>query len=186
MENKSSLKHVVRDIFIITGSIIVASILSKSGTIGTLVSISGQFVIISSFIAGAFFTSIFTLAPAAVGLIAISKTNSPLVVAGFGALGAMSIDYIIISFIRKDISEDLEKLSNTTIRKHFIEAFHFGFLRWVAFLAGLFFVASPLPDELGLFFIGVSRVKGWMLPLIFYIAHFIGILGIISIANAIK
>ena len=185
MENKSSLKHVVRDIFIITGSIIVASILSKSGTIGTLVSISGQFVIISSFIAGAFFTSIFTLAPAAVGLIAISKTNSPLVVAGFGALGAMSIDYIIISFIRKDISEDLEKLSNTTIRKHFIEAFHFGFLRWVAFLAGLFFVASPLPDELGLTMMGLSKMKtSLFIPLSFSL-NFLGIMTVGLIAKAL-
>jgi len=184
-ENKYRLGHLIRDIFIVAGSIIISIILAKSGSIEALIKIGSDFTILSSLIAGAFFTSIFTIAPATVSLVAISQSSSPFLVAGIGALGASLIDNIIITFIRKDISDDLENLSHLALRRHFIQAFHFGFLKWVAFGLGLIFISTPLPDELGLFLIGISKVKSWTLPFIFYIAHFIGILVIISIINGI-
>jgi hypothetical protein len=107
MENKNGLKHLIRDLFIIAGSIVVAIILGKSGAIQTLLGIGDDWAIVSSLIAGAFFTSIFTIAPAAIGLVAISETASPLLVAIFGAIGAMMVDVIVASFVRKDLNQDL-------------------------------------------------------------------------------
>jgi len=106
-------------------------------------------------------------------------------VAFFGALGAMIVDVLIITFVRKDIVADLDGLSERTLKHHLIKVFHFGFLKWIGFVVGMLFLATPLPDELGLMLIGISKVRSRMLPLVFFIAHFMGILTIISVANAI-
>ncbi len=185
MENRNGLKHVIRDLFIITGSIIVAIVLGKSGAIQLLLGLGSSWSIVSSIIAGAFFTSVFTMAPATIGLVAISDTTSPLLVAGFGALGAMLIDMTIASFVRKDLNQDFESIKRFSFKWHFISLFHFGFLKWFAFIAGILIIASPLPDELGLFFIGISKVKAKYLPLLFFIANFLGIYTLISISRII-
>lgn len=185
MKNFYYIHRLLRDLLIVVGSIIVAIVLVKAGLIDIFIEATSGSKILSSFIAGAFFTSIFTLAPAAVGLIAIGGSFPPVLVAFFAAFGAMLVDLIIVSFIRKDISEDLNGLAQLTLRRYFIEAFHFGFLKWVALVLGMFFIVTPLPDEAGLFLIGVSKVKTSALPVILYLAHFFGIYILVSVAQAI-
>jgi len=185
MHPSRELGHVVKDIFIVVGSIVVAIILVQTEAIDSFVNATGSFRALSAIVAGAFFTSIFTLAPAAVGLVSLGEGSSPIFIAAFGALGGMCIDIIITIFIRKEISRDLENLSRFAIKRHLIQSFHFGFLKWVVLLIGLFFVATPLPDELGLFFLGLSKIKMWALPFIFYLAHFAGIYALIIISQAV-
>jgi hypothetical protein len=177
------LRHLVRDIFIVTASIIVAILFVKVGLIDSFIEVTSGSKAFSSFLAGAFFTSIFTVAPAGVALIAISSSFSPVFVAFFGAFGGTLIDMLIISFVRADISKDFDGLTRLTFRHHLIKAFHFGFLKWVAFIIGIFLVATPLPDEPGLIMIGLSKVRPHFLPLVFFLAHFLGILALVSIAR---
>jgi len=132
---------------IVALSIVAAVILAKSGLISSFVELTSGSKAFSSFIAGAFFTSIFTVAPAGVALAAIGGSFPPILVAFFGALGAILVDHIIIYFVRKDLTEDLDGLSEMAFKRHLIRAFHFGFLKWAAFIIGLFFIATPLPDE---------------------------------------
>ena len=185
MDQGLGLRHLLRDLFIILASIILAVVLVKTEAIKSFIDVAHEYKTVSIIIAGAFFTSIFTLAPASVGLVALNAGSSPLIIASIGAIGAACVDLLIVSFIRKDISEDLNNLSKTAIKRHFIEAFHFGFLKWAALIIGLLIVATPLPDELGLFFIGLSKIRGWILPVIFYVAHFLGIYALLSIAQTL-
>jgi hypothetical protein len=179
------LRKLLRDLLIVVASIILAVMLAKGGVIESFLEMTRGNLLVSSIIAGAFFTSIFTVAPAGVALIALSQAHSPIWVALFGALGAMCIDSIVINFIRKDVAKDLSGFTKRTFRRHIIKAFHFGFLKWAAFLSGLFLVATPLPDEAGLFLVGISKVNVRLLPVVIFLAHFIGIYLILTIANAI-
>lgn len=179
------LSHFARDIFIVVASIVVAVLLVRLGIIESFIGDSTTSLVFASFVAGAFFTSLFTVAPAGVALVAIGQSLSPVLVAFFAALGAVIIDMLIITFIRKDLSKDLDGLVQMTFRHHIIRAFHLGFLKWVAFLAGMFLIATPLPDEFGLFLIGISKVDSKFLPLIFFVAHFIGILVVVSVILAV-
>jgi hypothetical protein len=179
------LGKLLRDLFVVVASIIAAVIIIKLGFFDYFTNVTGPSLVLSSLVAGAFFTSIFTLAPAGVALIALSQSFPPVLVAFFGALGAALVDVVIIAFIRKGISKDLENISKVTFRHHLLHIFHFGFLKWVAFAVGMFFVATPLPDELGLFLLGMSRINHKLLPLIFFLGHFIGIWALISIASAL-
>lgn len=177
--------RLVRDVFIIVASVVVAILFVQLGIIEAFIGESQLSLILSSFLGGAFFTSLFTVAPAGVALVAVGQSLSPFLVAFFGALGAMLIDMLIISFVRKDIIANFDAVARTTFKKHILRAFHFGFLKWVAFGAGLFLIATPLPDELGLFLIGISSISSRFLPLIFFVSHFVGILLVVSIASAI-
>ncbi|MEX0931847.1 MAG: hypothetical protein WDZ88_03805 [Candidatus Paceibacterota bacterium] len=177
-----SLGRFVRNVFIVTASIVATILLVRLGIIESFIGESFLSLVIASFVSGVFFTSVFTVAPAGVALIAISQSLSPLYVAFFGALGAMLIDMLIIHFVRKDLTVYIDGFVKRVFRTAIIKVFEYGFLKWVAFAFGLFLVATPLPDEFGLFLIGISKVSPRFLPLIFFISHFLGILAVVSIA----
>ncbi len=188
MRLSNKTKHIIRDILIVCASIVFAIMLAKSGLILKILATDGLLKPITAIIGGALFTTVFTILPASVGLIEISQTMPAVYVALLGGLGAMVVDVIIASFVRKDISKDLSaiRIKRFSLKWHFISVFHFGFLKWVAFVLGMAVIASPLPDELGLFFIGISKVKAKYLPVLFFIANFIGIYALVSISNALS
>src|SRR3990172_5076652 len=86
-----------RDIGAIVLSVFVAIFITESGIINHVLA-STESHIIGSFIAGIFFTSIFTAVPATVVLVEIVGVNSVLVVALFGAVGALLGDLVIFRF----------------------------------------------------------------------------------------
>lgn len=180
------IRHFVRDLFIVAGSIFLAFLLTKAGLIDLFIQATSGSKAFSAFIAGGFFTSVFTVAPATVALAAIGGTFSPVLTAFFGAIGAAMVDMLIISFVSKDLTQDIDEFRRRlTFKHHLIKAFHFGFLKWAAFLIGIIFVATPLPDEPGLILIGLSKISPRLLPLVFFVSHFLGILAVVSIASAL-
>lgn len=185
MHHHYYIRHLVRDLFIVTASILVAIFLVNIGVIESFIEATESYKILAAFLAGAFFTSVFTVAPAGVALVAIGNSFPPILVAFFGAIGATLLDLLIIAFVRKDIAQDLDGLKKVTFKHHLIKAFHFGFMKWVAFIIGLFLVATPLPDEPGLILIGLSKINPKFLPLIFFVSHFLGIFALVSIASSI-
>ena len=96
---------------IIVLSIFIAVILVKTKIlIGILIS-TKELKLLGSFITGMFFTSVFTTVPAIVTLGEIARTNSVVLVAIFGAMGAVVGDLIIFRFIRDKLSEHLLELA---------------------------------------------------------------------------
>ncbi len=180
------LHHILRDTLIVLASIVLAYLLLKEGAIESFLASTGDSLIISSFLAGAFFTSIFTIAPAGVALVAIGQSYHPLAVALFGALGAMCVDLGLLLLVRKDLTS-AEMIAGKVFRfrRLIIKGFHFGLLKWFAFIAGIFLIASPAPDEVGLFLLGASKINSKLLPAVFFTANFLGIWAILSIAAAL-
>ncbi len=183
LSNKA--QHIIRDFLIICASAAFAYLLTKSQAIPTLLEYDGNLKFLLAIIFGALFTTIFTIVPASVALVEMSSTIHPVTISILGGIGAMLIDSIIASFVRKDITRDLKGISRMSFKWHFISLFHFGFLKWLSFIVGLLVIASPLPDELGLFFIGISKVRGKYLPFVFFLANFLGIYILLSLAQKI-
>lgn len=178
-------QHVIRDFFIICASAAFAYFLTKSQLIPSLLEYDGGLKFLLPIIFGALFTTIFTIVPASVALVEMSSTTHPILISILGGIGAMIVDSVIASFVRKDITRDLKSISRMSFKWHFISLFHFGFLKWLSFILGLIVIASPLPDELGLFFIGISKVRGKYLPFVFFLANFLGIYILLSLAQKI-
>ncbi len=178
------LKIMMRDLGIVVLSIVIAIILAKTEVLIGILTVAMPFEILGSFIAGVFFTSIFTVAPAAVALGQIAQHNSVWVVAFFGGLGAVVGDLIIFRFVRDRFSEHLmQVLQEKGISKRIKAVFKIKLFRWMTFLLGGLIIASPLPDELGISLLGFSKMKtSWFIPLSF-MANFGGILVIGFVAK---
>src|SRR4029078_3572505 len=71
-----------------------------------LVGYLGEGVLLASFVAGMFFTSIATTAPAVVVLGGLSLAVNPLLVALTGGAGAVLGDFVLFSFVRDRIAQD--------------------------------------------------------------------------------
>lgn len=173
--------NLYRDIGILVVSIAFAITLGLTDAIPRALGYLHFSKTIAAFFAGMFFTSVFTTAPAMVALGEIAQTNSVVTTAFAGAIGAVIGDYLIYRFIRDSVSEDLHYLFSK-IRHEKLSLFLHGrfhelrVYRWLVPLMGALIIASPLPDELGLAILGLSKVKSkTMVPLTFAF-NFLGIL----------
>ena len=163
------------DVLFITLGIAVAIALSKSGALDLVLSLLSDYHIIASFIAGVFFTSVFTLAPASVALARIAESSPLHSVAIWGGLGAMFGDLILFFFIRDRFAEDIKSVFKKSTVKRFMHTFHFGFLKWLAPVLGALIIASPLPDEFGISLLGMSKIRTAVLMPVSFIMNVLGI-----------
>jgi uncharacterized membrane protein YdjX (TVP38/TMEM64 family) len=176
----------IHDLIIIAISITGAVFLARSGLLEHILVSTGDLRFLGMFIAGVFFTSIFTTPPAIAALGAISLSNNPIEVAVFGALGAVVGDLIIFHFIRDNFAEHLKEVigpRKLTARARAL--IHVRLFRIISFFLGALVIASPLPDELGVGLLGFSKMKTlWFVPVSF-VCNAIGILLIAGVARAL-
>jgi len=185
-DKHSKDSFLMQDISIIAFSIIIALVITKTNLLSGILSATLSLRLLGSFIAGIFFTSIFTTAPAIVTLAEISKSNSLLFTAFFGACGAVLGDLIIFRFIRDRLSEHImELIEHKGSWKRTKALFRIRYFRWGTFLFGGLIIASPLPDELGIGILGFSKMKLKTFIPISFLFNFLGIVLIGIIARAI-
>ena len=181
----NDIKKLIDDLFIIGMSIAFAVLLVKTNLLQFTLTSTREFEIIGSFIAGMFFTSLFTTAPAMVTLGELAAMHSPWVVAGIGALGAASIDTIIFLFFKDRLADHMEQFRKKREKKEKIKhLFHVHF-KWLPFIVGGLIIASPLPDELAIGLMGFSKMDLKPFIVASYVFNFIGILIIGLIARAL-
>lgn len=179
-DHKSNLR---RDLGVVAISIIIAVILAKTGVLKDLLITTQELRFIGSFLAGLFFVSVFTAAPAMVVLAGIAQTTSIWEVALFGGIGALMGDFLIFRFIENHLSEDIQWLVGKTKREKLSSILHLRFFRWLAPFVGAFMISSPLPDEIGLAIMGLARMKMRIFVPLSFALHFSGILIIGLIAK---
>jgi hypothetical protein len=179
------INHFIQDIFIIIASIGCAILLIKTESIYSILATSQSVGWLGSFIAGLFFTSIFTTAPAIVALGEISQVSSILFVAFFGACGAVVGDLIIFKFVKDRFSDDLMELVKLRKEGRKIKIKNnLPIFKWFSFFIGGLIIASPLPDELGIGFLGFSKLNMKLFIPVSFIFNFIGIVLIGIVANS--
>ncbi len=182
--NKNS--SLPQDISIVFISIFIALLITKTNLLEGILSGASGFKMVGSFIAGIFFTSIFTTAPAIVTLGQIAQSNSAISTAFFGAFGAVVGDIIIFKFVRDKLSEHfVELVQHRSSFKRVKTLFRLRYFRWITFLLGGIIIASPFPDELGISLLGLSKMKTSLFMIISFIFNFVGILIIASIATSL-
>ncbi len=146
-----------------------------------------------AFIAGFFFSSLFTVPVATVVLALLGKTHDPMLVALAGASGTMAADFIIFRLIRKSI----DNLSGQiTELKMFIERHnpvHFSggnnVIRWARMhmlpvFAGLI-IASPLPDEIAIGMLSAANYSRNKMLLLSFVSNFAGIFIVAYLGRAL-
>lgn len=177
--------NLVRDLAVIILSILIAVILAKTGALESLITSTQEVRFIGSFIAGILFVSVFTAAPATVALGEIAQSNSIITVALIGGLGALVGDLIIFRFVRDRVSQHFSYLVKISKTERLVAVFRLKLFRWIIPFIGALIVASPLPDEIGLAMLGLSKIKTSVFILLSFLLNAVGILIIGLIAKSL-
>jgi len=177
--------NLIKDTSIIALSVLIAIILVKTKVLVSILASSKELELFGSFIAGIFFTSIFTVAPATVVLAEIAQINSIFLVAILGGIGAMIGDMIIFRFVKNRLFEDILYLLKKSKSERLISIFRLKIFRWSIAFLGALIIASPLPDEFGLMMMGFSKIKTSLFIPISFLLNFLGIMIIGLIARAV-
>jgi len=177
--------NLVRDLVLVVFSVLIAIILAKTGALQDLITSTQEVRFIGSFIAGIFFVSVFTAAPATVVLGEIAQSNSVITVAILGGLGALIGDLIIFRFVKDRVSEHFNYLIKISRSERFFSIFKLKLFRWVIPFVGALIIASPLPDEIGVTMLGLSKMKNSYFILLSFALNSAGVLIIGLIAKAL-
>lgn len=175
--------HLGRDLLIMLISVVLGIFLAQSGILKNILSSASSYVIIGSFLAGMFWTSAFTVVPASVALLEIARLNSIWPVAIAAAIGAFFADLIIFRFVKDELDDDIMDFIHHT-RFH-LHRFHFLWklksFRWLFSILGAIILASPLPDDIGLMIMGLSKTNTHFFILTSAFLNFIGILTLVLV-----
>src|SRR3989344_5521633 len=92
-------KHLRQDFYIVLASIAAAWAIVHFGFVEALLAYTGDGVLLAGFVAGMFFTSVMTTAPAMAVLGVLSFHINPLALAIAGGLGPARGAYLFLSFL---------------------------------------------------------------------------------------
>jgi hypothetical protein len=176
-------RQFTQDVCLVILSIFVAILIAQSGAINHLVASLDGFVYLGIFVAGIFFTSVFTTPLAIVALGELAMHNNILLVSVLGGLGAASGDYAMFRFFKDRVSEDFGYLLTLSKIKRLPHIFRTEAFKWFAPFLGAVIIASPLPDEIGVAILSLSKLDERVFLPISFFANSFGILVIGLIAT---
>lgn len=172
-----------------TGLLVLSLILffyfAQSAFVQNIIIEVGSWGYLGSFLTGVCFVSIFTVAPASVVLFYIANILNPIWVAVTAGAGAVLGDYLIFRFLRDRVFKELTPVFSQMGGSFLKKLFKSPYFTWFIPLAGAFIIASPLPDEIGISMMSLSKIKNWHFILISFLLNAVGIFIIITIAQAL-
>ncbi|MCX6782912.1 MAG: hypothetical protein NTZ20_02875 [Candidatus Levybacteria bacterium] len=168
-------------------SLVVAFFVLRNETIHNFLLHLGSFGYIGAFLAGILFVSTFTVATGAIILLVLAETLSPIeigIIAGFGAVVG---DFIIFRFVKDDLAREIKDIyDKIDTNRHLKNVFQTKYFSWTLPVFGAVIIASPLPDEIGVSLMGISKLKTYQFLLISFILNAIGIFLVVSASIIIK
>lgn len=146
----------------------------------------GNLGYIGAFIAGILFVSTFTVATGAVILLVLAETLSPIEIGIIAGAGAVIGDLTIFRFIKENLLEEIKPLYNRLGGAHLSAVLHTKYFTWTLPVIGALIIASPLPDEIGVSLMGISKMKTYQFLVLSFILNVVGIFLVISTSLLIK
>lgn len=184
--NPKARFQLIVDLILIIVSVLIAVVCLRLGIFDAIIQALNGWSVFGIFIAGIFFTSVFTTAPAIVLLSQFALTHNPILVALVGGLGSVIGDMIIFKFVKDRFSSDLsEAFRGMKPVDRLKKLAEIKFFRGLLFFVGGFILASPLPDELGVTVLGFSRMNMKYFLIVSYIFNSFGIVVIGLIARGL-
>jgi uncharacterized membrane protein YdjX (TVP38/TMEM64 family) len=179
-------RHLVKDGIIIVASLVAAYAVMQSSLVDSIVNVTSGWYVFTAFVAGIFFTSVFTTAPAIAILAKLGAAHNPFIVAGVGAVGSYIGDLVIFRFLKDHLAANVTLVleSKKKGEGRLAHLLHQRFFRWSLAFLGALVIASPFPDEIGLALMGMSDISGKRFAAISLSFNAIGILVIAFIARS--
>lgn len=169
-------------IILFSGAMLV--LLLYFGILANILSVLTQFGMFSQLLAGFLYSSIFTSALSVFMITMLAKNHSALEIAVFGGIGAMFVDLLIFITFRAAYFSHHSPLARSKRFKYFIKTLRRSrIFNILAPIIGLLVIASPLPDELGLAIIGLTKTSYLLVSILTFILNGVGIYIIARIAQ---
>lgn len=166
-------------------SVLVAIILAQNETFKSWLLNLGSLEYIGTLFAGILFVSSFTVSISIVVIGIMTENIHPMALGLIGGVGAVMGDYLIFKLVRSNIQNELVILFGKEATSHVKALIHSKYIAWTLPILGVFILASPLPDELGVSLLGISKMSEARFILISYLSNTVGILMIASVARVI-
>ena len=158
-------------------SVLITILIVSNDTFHEFLLHLGTYEYIGVFFAGFFWVSTLTIAPASALFIILTENLPIWAVALIGGLGAVIGDSMIFNLIRHtSIADEVLDMFKRLGGKKLIHVFRSPHLRWTWPFIGAIIIVSPLPDELGVSLMGVSKLGYPLFALISYLLNTLGIL----------
>lgn len=171
---------------LLVASLVCFLLLADSPSVKAVISWAGSLGYIGAFFAGILFVSIFTVGPASVALFYLARSLNPFGIAIAAGLGGMIGDYLIFKFLKDRVFEELKPVFINHGGKPLKKLFKTPYFSWILPIVGVILIMSPLPDEIGLGLLGISRLKTWPLLGFLFLLNTSGIFLVIILAKALS
>lgn len=146
----------------------------------------GNLGLLGAFVGGVLFVSTFTVSLGTVILVMLAETMPIFLIAIIGGIGALVGDMIIFYFIRSNsLVEEIKHTYEFLGGGRLTNLLKSPYFSWSLPVIGAIIIATPLPDELGVSLLGLSRLKTYEFIALSYILNSIGILVVVSSVSAI-
>jgi uncharacterized membrane protein YdjX (TVP38/TMEM64 family) len=178
---KRHTKHHYKNIFLVGIGILAAIGLSRSGK---MLGYLGNVGYLGVFVAGVLLVSTFTAPTGIAMLLILTKQYAPIEIVLLAGAGTVVSDVLIFYFVRDNLANELEDLYKQFGGSHLTHIFHSKHFRWTLPVIGTFIIASPLPDELGVSLLSISKMKLPQFILTSFCLHSLGIFLIVSLSIA--
>lgn len=168
-------------------SLVIALVLVKNEIFHSFLLHLGSLGYLGAFIGGILFSSTFTVSIGAVILMILAETLHPLEVALLAGLGGVLCDLTIFHFIRsKGLTEEIKHLFQYFGGDKISHLIHTKYFSWTLPVLGALIIVSPLPDELGVGLMGISRMKLLNFIILSFMLNFIGMFLVATAGRIIK
>jgi hypothetical protein len=173
--------HKYKNIILTIAGFTLAIFLAQNQTFNQFLAHLGNYGYISAFFAGMLFASTFTIAAGGLILLTLAKTLSPLELIIIGGFGAVTFDFLVFKFVKDKVNSEVTPVFEKFLhRHHFRKILHTKYFGWTLPVVGAFIIASPLPDEIGVSLLGISKMNPIYFLGISFISHLIGMSTIIA------
>ncbi len=160
-------------------SVIFFLLIAKTPWVQTLFTQLGDWGYVSAVIAGMFFVMTFTAAPALIVIYDLAKALNPIELSILAGLGSVIGDFIIFKFFKDKVFLELEPIITRLSNRPFVHIFKTSYFAWLTPVLGAIIIASPLPDELGITLLSVSKIKKWQFIILSFFLNSLGFMAII-------
>ncbi|MCL4338459.1 hypothetical protein M1271_02120 [Patescibacteria group bacterium] len=152
-------------------SIIFVALLTKLEIFHQTLIHLGNFGYIGAFFAGILFVSTYTVSIGALLLLILAEYLNPIEIALIAGLGAVFGDYVIFRLVKDNLVYELADIYNHFGGKHLSHLLHTRYFSWSLPVIGALIIASPLPDEMGVGLLGISKMSTYSLFCLLYLTQ---------------
>jgi hypothetical protein len=172
-----------KNTFFLIVSLLIFFYFADTRLVKNIIESIGELGYIGSFLVGIFFVSTFTVAPASVALFYLAQDLNPIQVALCAGAGAVIGDYIIFRFLKDRVFEEIKPVLMKLGGARLSRLIATPYFAWFVPVLGALIIASPLPDEIGISLLGISKLKNWQFLALSLILNSLGIFIIITLAG---